>query len=61
MSMFTFFNGNKGLPGELERLVEAAKEGNYDVTLGRGRLSRKEEKTVRLIRQALANYKAAQE
>ena len=63
--MFTFFNRNKkhqgGLLGALERLVEASKSGNFDVALNQMRLSGKEEKAVQLIRQALANYRTAQE
>ena len=66
MSVYTSANtqtrtsgSKKGLPGELERLIEASAAGNYDIALDFGGLSRKEAEIARLVNKTISNYRDA--
>ena len=57
------FNGkqDKGLFAVLKQLVAASEEGNFDIKVDHGHLSKKESDAVRLLNIALSNYKSAKE
>jgi len=49
----------RGLQGELGRLIVAGKEGNYNISLDPDGLSRKEAEVVRLVNEAIGNYRSS--
>ena len=57
----TSVKSKKGLLGELERLVNASETGNYDIKFNFTGLANREAELIRMLKQAIENYKAAME